>query len=100
MSKQSDVLACTPHNVYQCTMSKESGLMCRPYSRVRPQHHNIVAVLTQKHGALAATAVGMRKNELDGISTKLGGMLVFLNEGEVGPGKYCLPRHQMPEGSE
>jgi len=45
-------------------------------SRVRPQHQSIVAVLTQKHSALASTAVGMRKKELDGISTKVGGMLV------------------------
>mmetsp|Transcript_201 Transcript_201/g.536 ORF Transcript_201/g.536 Transcript_201/m.536 type:complete len:402 (-) Transcript_201:108-1313(-) len=51
-------------------------------SRVLPQHRNIVAVIGEKFGALAAGAAGMRKKELEGISTKLGGMLVFLNEGE------------------
>ena len=31
---------------------------------------------------MMAVAVGARRKELEGISTKLGGMLVFLNEGE------------------
>ena len=52
-------------------------------TRVRPQHKRIVTILSEKHAALAgAGAAGMRKKELDGISTKIGGMFVFLNEGQ------------------
>lgn len=51
-------------------------------SRVRQRHRDVVAILTRKHDALAAGATGARKKELEGISTKIGGLFVFLNEGE------------------
>ena len=51
-------------------------------SRVRQRHARIPARVREKHAALMAAAVGARRKELEGISTKLGGMLVFLNEGE------------------
>ena len=51
-------------------------------SRVRQRHARIPVRVREKHAALMAVAVGARRKELEGISTKLGGMLVFLNEGE------------------
>uniref|UniRef100_A0A7S0KB69 Uncharacterized protein n=1 Tax=Micromonas pusilla TaxID=38833 RepID=A0A7S0KB69_MICPS len=51
-------------------------------SRVRPRHARIVSTLREKFEAVYAASAGARKKELDGISTKIGGMFVFLNEGE------------------
>ena len=50
-------------------------------SRVRPRHAPVVTTLREKFQSLYAHASGARKKELDGISTKIGGMFVFLNEG-------------------
>ena len=50
-------------------------------SRVRPRHAPVVTTLREKFESLYAHASGARKKELDGISTKIGGMFVFLNEG-------------------
>ena len=41
----------------------------------------VVTTLREKFESLYAHASGARKKELDGISTKIGGMFVFLNEG-------------------
>lgn len=51
-------------------------------SRVRPAHRQVVTTLREKFESLYAAASGARKKELDGISTKIGGMFVFLNAGE------------------
>ena len=51
-------------------------------SRVRPQHVVVVSALRGKFDALYASSTGSRRKELDGISTKIGGLFVFLNEGE------------------
>ena len=51
-------------------------------SRVRPAHRQVVTTLREKFESLYAAAAGARKKELDGISTKIGGMFVFLNAGE------------------
>ena len=51
-------------------------------SRVRPQHAVVVSALRGKFDALYASSTGSRRKELDGISTKIGGLFVFLNEGE------------------
>lgn len=51
-------------------------------SRVRPEHRRVVTIISQKHAGLMAGATGARRKELEGISTKLGGLFVFLNEGE------------------
>ena len=56
-------------------------------SRVRANHQSVVTVLKDRYNYALQNATAMRMKELEGISNKLGGLFVFLNNtGAAGVG--------------